>query len=283
MRVLLKEYGSYSNLPLSITSNILEIEEYNMTESVRAKNKLLNHLPIASEFKFVELDLSNLVSYKTYECFEKQIRSRENLRKRRRAQEKKYNDKAKMIEEQKYEYYLRTNLEVNTKRKSRLVPEWATAEVQNDETWFTLDGKEIKKSPKGNKSAWQGEDLEIKEEEKEEEPEVDKENSDENLWNDFEIKPQGPAADDFPVLGGGSFKQEKIPVIVSKVSKGKNQPKKNTKKKLKYTNDDGVKKEVQLNDDESQFLASNDGFTLDQFMVVDSRGSKKGRKRKGRR
>lgn len=88
MRVLLREYGSYNNLPLEITSNILEIEEYNMTEGLRQKYKPIAHLPVATEFKFIEVDLSNHVSYKTYEHFEKQIRERENLRKRRLAQEK---------------------------------------------------------------------------------------------------------------------------------------------------------------------------------------------------
>ena len=99
MKVLLKEYGDYNNLPLSIEDKILEIEEFNMSEMLRKKNRILSHLAIATEFKFIEIDMSNLVSYESFEYYEKQIRSRENLRNKRRAQEERYNDKAQKIEE----------------------------------------------------------------------------------------------------------------------------------------------------------------------------------------
>lgn len=267
MRVLLKEYGSYSNLPLKITSTILEIEEYNMTEALRNKYKPIGHLPLAAEFKFIEIDLSNLVSYETYETFEKQIRTRENLRKRRIVQEKKYNDKAKLIEEKKYELYLRTNLEVNTKRLSKIVPEWATGTTTKDDTWFTLDGKEIKSEKKPQK-AWEGDLEEAPKEEVKESPapdeESNKENADENVWDDFQISAQGEPAEEFPVLGGNQPKKEKIPVILSKKLK----PKKANKDSEEFN---------------SEFIASRDAptFSINEFIVQEKHG--RGRKKKGRR
>jgi hypothetical protein len=110
MKILLTEYGSYENLPLDITSKILEIEEFNMNDLNRRKYRAISHLPKAAEFKFIEVDLSSMVSYKTFELFEKQIRNREKIRQKKVEQEKKYNDKAKLIEERKYECFLRTNL-----------------------------------------------------------------------------------------------------------------------------------------------------------------------------
>lgn len=283
MKVLLKEYGSYSNLPLEISSNILEIEEYNMTENLRAKNKPIGHLPLSAEFKFIEVDMMKLVSYKSFEHFEKQIRQKENLRKRRLAQEQKYNDKAKLIEEKKYEHYVRTNMVVNTNRKTRLIPEWVTNSNIEDDTWFTLDGKEIKGQKKPSHNAWEGEDREEgKQDDKQKEE--DQENEDDNVWNGFEIKPQGNLVDDFPALGGPiRNKPERIPVISNKKHKNMNKNVKTQKKtKIKYKNDEGEDKEVELSDSESQFLASKDSakFTLDEFIVVDSNRNKRKKKRR---
>jgi len=291
MRLLLKEYGSYANLPLDVSSNILEIEEYNMTESLRSKNKPIGHLPVSAEFKFIEIDMLNLVSYKTYEIFEKQIRVRENLRKRRIAQEKKYNDKAKLIDEKKHEYYLRTTLEVNPLRKTRLIPEWVanTTATAEDETWFTLDGKEIKSEPKKPYGVWQGNDDEETKERIEEakEPEAVEDNTEDNMWNEFTIQAQGGIVEEFPALGGPrTQKPDVIPTIISKNGKAKTQNKKqSTKKSIKFKNDDGEKREVFLSEAESQFLASKDDnkFTLDSFIVIDEKDKRQRRKRKGRR
>lgn len=283
MRVLLKEYGSYTNLPLEINSNILEIEEYSMTELLRKKYKPIGHLPLATEFKFIEIDLTHLVSYKNYECFEKQILARENIRRKRQAQEKKYNEKAKLIEEKKYEYYLRANLEVNMHRKTRLVPEWVTNTETKDNTWFTLDGKEIKAEKSQKKKVWEGTDEEIKHEEVKKE-ESEEQEIDEGVWGGFEIKPEEEIVEDFPVLGGlHSHKHEKIPIISSKKPKPVPKPKVITKT-IKYKDDEGIQKELRISDADSQLFSTgnNDKFTLEQFMVVPSKDNRNRRKKKGK-
>jgi hypothetical protein len=265
MRVLLKEYGSYGNLPLKINSSILEIEEYNMTEALRSKHKIIGHLSISAEFKFIEVDLTHLVSYKTFECYEKQIRVKENLRKRRNAQEQKYNEKASLIQEKKHEYYLRNNLVVNTKRLSKITPEWDNNENTKEESWFTLDGKQIQIENKAKPhKIWEGSDQDDKEEEKD--IEANKENTDditeENVWDEFEIMPQ-----EFPDLGGFSYqKQEKIPVIMSKLPSKKNSNKK----------DNSIKNKLNP-------VVEDKEFTLEQFMIAPNKGNRNKKKRKGRK
>lgn len=269
MRVLLKEYGSYGNLPLEINSSILEIEEYNMTEALRSKHKLLGHLSIAAEFKFVEVDMTKLVSYKTFEYFEKQLRTKENLRKRRNAQEQKYNEKAKLIEEKKHEYYMRNNIEVNTKRLSKLVPEWDHNENTKDDSWFTLDGKQIvSQAQTKTHKVWEPRDEDNKEEENKDEAkdvETDKENTEDNVWDGFVIKPREDTHEEFPSLGGLSYqKQEKIPVIISK-----RPPKKNL---INNT----IKNWKDSANEDSQ-------FTLEQFMIVPNKVNRNRNKRKGKK
>ena len=286
MKVLLREYGSYTNLPLKISSKVLEIEEYKMTEAVRTKNKPISHLPIASEFKFLEIDLSDLVSYKTYEHFEKQIRNRENMRHRRIAQEKRYNEKAKLIDEKKYEYYLRTNIQVNMHRKTKLVPEWVSNKEQEDQTWFTLDGKEIKSDKKSFKpwDAPENEPNNIEEskevEENKENEEID--NDDNNLWNDFKLTPQ---KDEFPVLGGGPKRNEKVPVIYSKKQQKPATKAKKNIKVMKYKDDLGNEREIDLTGVDTEFIdtGDHDNFTLQQFIVPSSQQRRNKRKEKRKR
>mmetsp|Transcript_25218 Transcript_25218/g.29073 ORF Transcript_25218/g.29073 Transcript_25218/m.29073 type:complete len:282 (-) Transcript_25218:37-882(-) len=281
MKVLLKEYGSYSNLPLSVNSKILEVEELNMTEALRAKNKPIGHLPLSTEFKFIELDLKPLVSYRTYEHFEQQLKARENARKRRKAQEKRYNEKAKLIDEKKYEIYLKASLEVNMHRKTKLVPEWVANPAQEDQTWFTLDGKEIKAEKKASRP-WEGKE-ETKEESKAEEVNNGSNSDHDNVWSGFEINTQKEKVEQYPALGKKPInaKTEKIPVIVSKV-KAK-QTKTKGKKTFKYKDDEGNYKELDLSDSESQYLATgdNDKYTLMNF-ITPANNSRRNKK-KGRR
>ena len=256
MKVLLTEFGSYNNLPLEISSKILEIEELNMNEQNRKKYKPIGHLAKASEFKFIEIDLSNIVSYESYEKFEKQIRSREKVRLKKIEQENRYNDKAKLIQERKYEHFLRTNLVVNTNRKSRLVPEWNTNNP-DETTWFTLDGQEIKSE---SKKAWEGEDEEIKEHPNEPNKENEDANQDSNLWSDLDIPNNQTSNTEFPALGevASKSKPEKVPVIISKRAKRKGKKNQNRKKTLTYTNDKGETHVMDLSDSESQFLDTGD-------------------------
>ena len=278
MRILLREYGSYDNLPLKISSNILEIEELNMNEQLRHKYRPIAHLGLSAEFKFIELDMSNLVSYKNYEHFEKQIRGKENLRKRRQTQENLYNEKAKLIEEKKHEYYMRNNLEVNRKSKSRYVPEWDAEENIKEDTWFTLDGKEIKGQKQKSNQAWANnhwnneENEEIKQEIEEEKEnwakneELNTKNNN-NVWDEFEIHPKEEKIDEFPILGRWSPQKEKIPIIVSKIpSKSINKTQNLNKKIQKDSNNDS---------------GGDSFFTIEQFIVKPQKRRKN--KRKGKR
>ncbi|CAI2359038.1 unnamed protein product [Moneuplotes crassus] len=215
MRILTKEYGSYENLPLKITSKILEIEEYNMTEALRVKYKPISHLGISAEFKFIELELSKLVTSKTYEHFEPQIRLKEDYRKRKIEQERKYMEKAKLIAQKKHEYYLKNNITVNLNTKSKQIPVWDTNKALNEDTWFTLDGKEIKADQESS-LPWQ----EKEEKKRQASPpleETGKENSETNIWKDFMIASENSCDKHFPALNQKQSKgQDKVPIIVAK-------------------------------------------------------------------
>lgn len=201
MKVLLKEYGSYSSLPRQITGCILEITEHSMSEALRSKNKPIGHLPISAEYKQIEVDLSNLVTFKTYELFEKQIRSREHLREKRKELEAKYNEKARQIQERKHEHYMRTKIVVNTLKKTKLVPEWVAHSEKEDRAWFARDGKD-EHQPQGI--------LQSQEETKQEsnvvisEPKhhfegVGEDNSN-DVWSEFSITPAVADEEHFPAL-----------------------------------------------------------------------------------
>lgn len=289
LKILLNEYGSYDNLPLEVESTILEIEELSMNEMNRKKYKAISHLPKAAEFKFLEVDMTSLASTHTLQAFEKQIKGRESVRQKKLEIEQKYNDKAKLIEERKYEYFLKTNLTVTKNRKSKLVPEWDTNNP-DESSWFTLDGQEIKSNAK---KAWEGENEEAKvdnpspevKEMEDNNKENEESNDASNPWNDFKVASSDQHIDEFPALGGGpSYRTEKIPVIKS-IVKSKSKVTKPVKKKpATYTNDNGEKQMLNLTDFEAQFLAQNDTTKFDiasaiQFTTV-TRGNRKKKKRR---
>ena len=196
-------------------------------------------------------------------------------------------EKAKKIDEKKYEYYLKANLHVTTHKKTRLVPEWVSNTTVEDNTWFTLDGKEIRSEKKPKHRIWEGIDEEIKQKEEHKDTEPQKENSGDNVWNAFQIKPEENPVDDFPALGGGRQQQkhEKVPVIVSKKTTAPAKMRRNAKKTIKYKNDEGVEQELNLSDSESQYLVSGDSgkFTLQQFIQAPSKDNRNKRKKKGRK
>ena len=91
IRILLNQYKSYENFPETIQGKILEIEEIGQTEALRKRYRFLSHLPVACQFKFVEIDMRPLVSTEAiepvYDDIAKRVRHRKNL-KRKEEQEK---------------------------------------------------------------------------------------------------------------------------------------------------------------------------------------------------
>lgn len=57
--MLMSEYGSTDNLPLEIEGKILQIDEIDLNEKTRSKNKCLEHLPVGTKVKLVELELGD--------------------------------------------------------------------------------------------------------------------------------------------------------------------------------------------------------------------------------
>jgi hypothetical protein len=49
-------------MPSQVTSKIVDVEEFTMNESLRIKHKEIGYLPLATEFRLVEVDLTELVS-----------------------------------------------------------------------------------------------------------------------------------------------------------------------------------------------------------------------------
>ncbi|KAI9316630.1 hypothetical protein BX666DRAFT_179134 [Dichotomocladium elegans] len=101
-RVLKHEYGDYRSLPRQLHVKVECVEETSMTEDLRKRFKYLSHLPLACDVTFVQVNLRDHVSEKTYKEFESDLKSRikrrqekekreERLRKAAEARQKKQN------------------------------------------------------------------------------------------------------------------------------------------------------------------------------------------------
>lgn len=74
----------------------MEIEKLVVTQSLRIKLDFLSHLKIGSYFYFVEVDICDYISPKTYDIFKQQIEDRIKTRKNVLKQEERYHDLVKM-------------------------------------------------------------------------------------------------------------------------------------------------------------------------------------------
>ncbi len=82
MRSLLEEHGNGPlALPTFIEGRVLEVERIRLTKDVKNRYAFLRHLPQLSIVAFVELDLTDKLSYRTLQKFRPEILKRERRRK----------------------------------------------------------------------------------------------------------------------------------------------------------------------------------------------------------
>lgn len=89
VQMLVKQFGSLENCPETIQAEILEKESTVMTEELRDRLRYMRHLPVASSFEVAELDITDLVSKNTIQCFKDQIDVRSRRRTRKLRDEKR--------------------------------------------------------------------------------------------------------------------------------------------------------------------------------------------------
>ena len=92
-RALLNEFGEYKNLPESIESRILELEEITIDEVSRKRFKFLSCLPLTSVCYICEIDMRSLVSKKSLDPLLPKIKKRIYARKQKKHIEKKEAEK----------------------------------------------------------------------------------------------------------------------------------------------------------------------------------------------
>jgi len=102
VQMLVKQFGSLEKCPEIIKADILEKEPSTMTEDMRDRLRYLKHLPIASAFEVVELDIIDLVSKATLQHFKDQIEIRrrrrtKKMREEKRRERKIQHEEAKMM------------------------------------------------------------------------------------------------------------------------------------------------------------------------------------------
>lgn len=101
---MLAEYGEPSNFPDSIRGKILSIETVNQTEKNRKKVPFLKHLPLTTEIRLCDIDLSHILSQKTKSKFKVEFDRRKSildrLEKKRRceAHKKRLSEHQKQIQ-----------------------------------------------------------------------------------------------------------------------------------------------------------------------------------------
>ena len=113
MDILLTEYGDYSNLPVVISGNILDVEMKQVTPYIKSNYPYLSHLYLGSIIFFVEIDVSKLISGSTRKKFSHALNERAKRRRLLSNEEKNYekfiNKKSIKEEEELKNYYLYHN------------------------------------------------------------------------------------------------------------------------------------------------------------------------------
>ena len=80
MDILLSEYGDYSNLPVVISGNILDVNMRQITSNMKSNYPYLSHLNLGSIIFFVEIDINKLISPFTRKKFSHALNERAKSR-----------------------------------------------------------------------------------------------------------------------------------------------------------------------------------------------------------
>ena len=90
MDILLTEYGDYSNLPVVISGNILDVNMKQITPYIKSNYPYLSHLNLGSIIFFVEIDINKLISPFTRKKFSHALNERAKRRRLLSNEEKNY-------------------------------------------------------------------------------------------------------------------------------------------------------------------------------------------------
>jgi len=101
-QILLQQYGSFEKLPDTIEAKIIELEDMSQTEGITKRYRFLNHLPLSSQFLFVEVDMRQLVSKESIYPHLDEIQRR--IRRRKTTKRKDEEEKKRIEEEDKAKF-----------------------------------------------------------------------------------------------------------------------------------------------------------------------------------
>ncbi|KAH3683863.1 hypothetical protein WICPIJ_005162 [Wickerhamomyces pijperi] len=77
VKILMATYGSYSNFPTTLLLKVDNISYGHMvTEQTLKRYKYFNHLPMGTEFAFIEVDWTDLITPEVYQQFAKELAER---------------------------------------------------------------------------------------------------------------------------------------------------------------------------------------------------------------
>ncbi|KAJ9479148.1 RING-finger protein MAG2 [Pseudozyma hubeiensis] len=99
-KILLSHYGAYANLPRNLAVKVIGADEGSMNEELRRRCKYLNHLPMAADVVFIEVDWEsmNLISKATLRPYEQALRQRRNRRRDKERREDRAKTRAEEAE-----------------------------------------------------------------------------------------------------------------------------------------------------------------------------------------
>ncbi|ORX92306.1 hypothetical protein K493DRAFT_263583 [Basidiobolus meristosporus CBS 931.73] len=89
IKILREEFGAYENFPDEISAPMISLEESTINPELRKRFKYLSHLPVSCDITFVEIDLKNIVSKKTFNMFANELRQRKSKRKQKERKEER--------------------------------------------------------------------------------------------------------------------------------------------------------------------------------------------------
>jgi hypothetical protein len=280
MDILLTEYGDYSNLPVVISGNILDVEMKQVTPYIKSNYPYLSHLYLGSIIFFVEIDVSKLISASTRKRFSHALNERAKRRRLLSNEEKNYekfiNNKSIKEEEELKNYYLYHNqlrimkdIEEKKEEKEKKDNEGlnsnnnSNVNEANDENNSNLDNKdeedtdkdkEIPKKENMLKKLLEENEKEKEEKEREEKERLEKLEREKREKEKKESKSFIFDEKDFPEL---NKKEEKIEKD-NNVNKGGKKGKKKGKKKFQEIGEDFLKDAFNTNPNTEEQEKEND-------------------------
>jgi hypothetical protein len=88
-------------LPDRIEGTVVDVERVHLTPDVRERLRFLSHLSLYSDIVFVELNLGHVLSNETKKSFQKELSKRKQARTNRVILEKRCDEKARKVEEER--------------------------------------------------------------------------------------------------------------------------------------------------------------------------------------